>query len=139
MVLHDTSVSPMPGPPRDWSTALSTMRMTLSREMVRKGVRPKSSTLPMRGTDSRSGSSRMGMSLRRSMASTKTQEAAWDSTVAQAAPATPQPKAKIKTGSSAMFITAPTATVAMPRPEYPWQMRKLFIPVAIMAKKEPAV
>ena len=93
----------MPGPPRDWSTALSTMRMTLSREMVRKGVRPKSSTLPMRGADSRSGSSRMGMSLRRSMASTKTQEAAWDSTVAQAAPATPMPRGTMNTTSRTMF------------------------------------
>ena len=38
-----------------------------------------------------------------------------------------------------MFSTAPTSTVAMPRPERPWQMRKLFIPVAIRAKKVPAV
>ena len=119
MVLQDTSVSPVPGPPRDWSTALSTMRMTLSREMVRKGVRPKSSTLPMSAGDSLSGSRRMGMDLWRSMASTKTQDAAWDSTVAQAAPATPQPKPKMKMGSSAIFITAPTATVPMPRPERP--------------------
>ena len=78
--------------------------------------------------------------LRRSRAhSTKAQEAAWESTVATAAPATPMSSAKINTGSRAILSPAPSTTVAIPIPEKPWQMRKLFMPAAISAKKVPAV
>ena len=57
------------------------------------------------------------MDLRSSMVSTKAQEAIWEITVAMAAPATSMWRAKIKTGSSTMLSTAPSITVAMPRPE----------------------
>ena len=46
---------------------------------------------------------------------------------------------KINTGSSTIFSTAPSTTVAIPRPENPWAIRKLFMPPAISAKKVPAV
>ena len=60
-------------------------------------------------------------------------------TVAMAAPATPIWKTKMKSGSRRIFRIAPMTTVAMPRPENPWAMRKLFIPPEINAKKVPAV
>jgi len=41
-------------------------------------------------------------------------EAVWEITVAMAAPRTPIPKAKMKTGSRMRFKTAPIRTVIMP-------------------------
>lgn len=45
----------------------------------------------------------------------------------------------MKMGSRMMLSTAPSITVAIPRPENPWAIRKLFMPVAMRAKKVPAV
>ena len=41
-------------------------------------------------------------------------EAAWEMTVAMAAPCTPMSKIKMKTGSRMMFKTAPIRVVTMP-------------------------
>ena len=60
-------------------------------------------------------------------------------TVAMAAPVTPIWRTKIKSGSRRIFRTAPITTVAIPRPENPWAIKKLFMPPEINAKKVPAV
>ena len=107
--------------------------------MMRNGDRPKAAMRRMIRQEKPPQVSRTGMLFLRRERSTKAQEAIWESTVARAAPATSRWSTKIKMGSRTILITAPSITVAMPRPEKPWQMRKLFIPVAIRAKKVPRV
>ena len=46
---------------------------------------------------------------------------AWDKMVARAAPRTPMPKPKIKTGSRMMLVTAPITTVSILILEIPGQ------------------
>ena len=118
---------------------MRTMSSTLSVAMIRKGDKPnvtirimifRSKPPHRRGT---------GIFFRSREQSTKAQEAIWEMTVARAAPATSNFKTKIKMGSSTILSTAPSITVAIPRPEKPWAIKKLFMPVAIRAKKVPAV
>ena len=68
---------------------------------------------------------------------TKAALAAWEITVAMAAPRTPMPRAKMNTGSSTMFSAAPSITEAMPILAKPWQMMNWFKPLAAKAKKVP--
>ena len=53
-------------------------------------------------------------------------------TVAIAAPHTPRPNAKMKSGSKSRLARAPMATESMPMVEYPWALIKGFIPMEIM-------
>ena len=53
-------------------------------------------------------------------------------TVAIAAPHTPRPNVKMKSGSKSRLARAPMATESMPMVEYPWALIKGFIPTAIM-------
>ena len=112
---------------------------TLSLAMIRKGDRPKAATRFITFQEKPPQPSRTGIRLRSRETSTKAQEAHWEITVATAAPATPMSKTKMNNGSRAMLSTAPSMTVAIPSPEKPWQIKKLFMPVAIRAKKVPAV
>ena len=107
--------------------------------MMRKGDRPKASTRRMMRQEKPPHRRRTGIRFRRREQRTKAQEAIWESTVARAAPATSRWSTKIKMGSRTILSTAPSITVAMPRPEKPWAIKKLFMPVAMRAKKVPAV
>ena len=111
----------------------------LSVAMMRKGDRPKASTRRTMCSSMRPHRRRTGIRFRRRERSTKAQEAIWESTVARAAPATSRWRPKMKMGSRMMLSTAPSITVAIPRPEKPWAIKKLFMPVAMRAKKVPAV
>lgn len=59
-------------------------------------------------------------------------------TVAMAAPAIAHMENEDKKRIEKVFRTAPITTVAIPRPENPWAIRKLFMPPEINAKKVPA-
>ena len=56
----------------------------------------------------------MGTDLPSRNRSTYRQLASWERTVATAAPATPMSKRKMNTGSSTMFMAAPSMTESMP-------------------------
>ena len=133
------STSPSPGPPKRWSMVLSTMSSTLSEAMMRKGDTPKDTTCPTDRQEKCRHPRGTGIFFRERASSTNRQEANWESTVAQAAPATSMWNTKMNRGSRAMFSPAPSITVAIPSPENPWQMRKLFIPVDRRANTVPAV
>ena len=64
-------------------------------------------------------------------------DAAWEITVAMAAPRTPIPKTKMKIGSRMRFRIAPIRTVIMPVRPNPWELMKLFIPRPIMTNRLP--
>ena len=49
-------------------------------------------------------------------------EAAWEMTVAMAAPCTPMSSAKMKMGSRMIFKTAPISVVTMPMRAKPWAL-----------------
>ena len=66
--------------------------------------------------------------LPRRKASTHTQDRHWDITVASAAPRTPMPRAKMNTGSSTIFVTAPMSTVYMPTLAKPCAVMNAFMP-----------
>jgi len=55
-------------------------------------------------------------------------ENAWEMMVAQAAPRTPMPRAKMNTGSRMQFEIAPISTENIPVVVYPWAMINAFIP-----------
>ena len=63
--------------------------------------------------------------------------AAWEITVAMAAPCTPRSNAKMNTGSRRMLRAAPSITEAMPTLAKPWQITNWFSPVAVRAKMVP--
>ena len=69
--------------------------------------------------------------------STHRQDTHWEITVAMAAPRTPRFKAKINTGSSTAFSTAPRTVVSIPILGNPWALIKPFMPVAIIEKAVP--
>ena len=62
---------------------------------------------------------------------------AWESTVAIAAPFTPQPKTKINNGSRAILTTAPITIEIMAIRERPWDMIKGFSPNASSTNSVP--
>ena len=70
-------------------------------------------------------------------ATTKAALAAWEITVAMAAPRTPMSKTKMNSGSRAMFSAAPNITDAIPILANPWQMTNWFKPLAARAKNVP--
>ena len=67
----------------------------------------------------------------------KSAEPAWEMTVAMAAPRTPRPKAKMKSGSKMRLLTAPRMTVSMPTVGNPWALMNMFMPVPVMTKNVP--
>ena len=69
--------------------------------------------------------------------STHTQDTACEMTVATAAPLTPILRAKMNTGSSAMFKTAPMSTVYMPVFAKPCAVMKALRPSVICTKIVP--
>lgn len=119
MVAPVISRSPSPGPPYRCSTALSTMSSRLSVARMMKGERPKASTRRIIRAEYPPKVMRTGVFRWNRNSSTNAQLATWDSTVASAAPATPMRSVKMNRGSSRMFSTAPSSTVAMPVVEYP--------------------
>ena len=130
MVAQVTSMSPCSAPPYRWRELFRAMITRLSVAMMRKGDNPKVSTCRMIFAEYPWKVIRTGTFLDSSTAVTKAQDAAWERTVAAAAPATPMSSAKMKIGSRMMFITAPMTTVAMPKVENPWQMMNWFSPAA---------
>ena len=68
---------------------------------------------------------------------TKAADKNWDKIVAMAAPLIPKPNTKIKIGSRIRFVTAPRATDNIPTVEYPCELMKGFIPVAIIEATVP--
>ena len=64
---------------------------------------------------------------------------AWLITVARAAPRTPILKAKMKIGSSAMFITAPITVVSMATFALPCAVINTFIPITMRTKTVPII
>ena len=66
-----------------------------------------------------------------------TQETPWLMTVANAAPLTPIPKAKMKIGSRIILTTAPITTVSMLIVVFPWAVIKAFIPSVICTHMVP--
>ena len=73
----------------------------------------------------------------RRKASTQMQEMAWERMVAQAAPGTPMPRAKMKMGSRIMLETAPMRTESIPVRAKPWAVMKAFMPRVISTKMVP--
>ena len=69
--------------------------------------------------------------------STHTAETAWLNTVAMAAPRTPMPKTKMKTGSRRMFSAAPIITVSMLVLAKPWEVINMFMPREICTNTVP--
>ena len=59
---------------------------------------------------------------------TQTLETAWERMVAQAAPATPRWKPKMRMGSRTILHTAPMRTVSMLVVAYPWAVMKALSP-----------
>ena len=68
---------------------------------------------------------------------THTAEIACEITVASAAPCTPMPNTKIKTGSKMILQTAPIRTVFIPTLENPCVLIKEFNPIVSMTNKVP--
>ena len=110
-----THMSPS-APPCFCKTALRTMIIMLSVAAMKKGESPILTifimVLPLYPPKERRtlvlGSSRKTI--------TNSAESPWESTVAAAAPVTPMSNVKMKSGSKAMFATAPMQVVAMAVP-----------------------
>ncbi len=135
-----TVITPMKrSPPNPLSVALQTAWTTpleawktkpnMPRFMVERMMRPSGRT--------EAGVRRMMARLPAKNRSAQAAEAAWETTLPRAAPATPHPATKMRIGSSAMFITAPSMTVAMPKREKPCALMKPFIPAASITNGVP--
>lgn len=119
---------------------MRTIRSTLSEQMVRKGETPKVSTFLQAPQSTGPNGGGTGMDLRRQQRRAKIQLCRLGQESGPGPPpATPRSSTKMKMGSRAILSTAPSTTVPMPRPERPWQMRKLLRPVAMRAKAVPAI
>ena len=113
--------------------------MALSVTDMMKGESPKSRIRPtVFGAARKNAGRKRNCDLRRKKKSvTHAAETACERTVASAAPFTPMPKAKIKSGSSPIFSTAPMATVAMEVKLNPCAVMNGFRPKESMTKIVP--
>ena len=135
MVMAPTAMSS----PYFRSEVLKQTEMTLSLACITKAERPRATQGRMsfgwRRRVSRFKRSRVFSPVRKR--STQAQESPWERTVARAAPRTPIPKAKMKSGSKRMLATAPMSTVRIPISAKPWAVMKAFMPRVSWTKRVP--
>ena len=117
---------------------MKTIRITLSDAAIRNGEMPNSMTLRIILQLYPPKVIRIRVRPPNRNSSVKMQLAACERTVATAAPATPRPSAKMKTGSSRILQTAPISTEAIAMVEKPWQTMNWFRPTDRMANTVPA-
>ena len=135
MVMVPTAISP----PYLRREVLKQTEMTLSLACIMKAERPRAT----QGRISFGRSRRVFRFRRRRVRSpvrkrrTQMQESPWERTVARAAPRTPIPKAKRKSGSKRMLAMAPMSTVRMPISAKPWAVMKAFMPRVSWTKRVP--
>ena len=135
MVMAPTARSP----PYFSREALKHTEMTLSLACMMKVAVPRATQGRIsRGRMGRDAfSSRSRVCFPRRKVTTHTQDTAWDSTVARAAPRTPMSRAKMNRGSSRMLHTAPMRTVFMPTWAKPWAVMKAFRPRVSSTNRVP--
>ena len=103
------------------------------------GAMPRLSTLPMTRRSGRIFLRRMRMPLLALSRKRRIQIAlmACERIVASAAPETPMPKTKMKTGSSTMFTPAPSSTLSIAVVALPCALMKVFSPSASCTNTVP--